>query len=177
MISLSWCQDSTQVTSNAWWDRPHGTNPLGRHPPGRQAPWTDTPRTDIPWTDTPLGRYPPGQTPPLPDTPFGRHPPGQTPPWADTPQIWSMSGWYSSYWNAFLFIVYLMEFERSRWPYTWKSDQNCTENSVQESEGVCGLRGISVPLWILIPFDRQQVSERLAIKISCTTWCTRIPKC
>ena len=63
-------------------------------------------------TDTALGRHPPGQTLPL-----GRQPPEQTPPlgrhplpsacW-DTPPctvhvgIWSTSGWYTSYWNAYL---------------------------------------------------------------------------
>ena len=53
-----------------------------------------------------LGYTPPWQTPP------DRHP-----PWADTPlhrhplpplgyyRIWSTSRWYTSYWNAFLFII------------------------------------------------------------------------
>ena len=33
VLTLSWCGDSIQVTSNAFWDRSHGT-----HPPGTDAP-------------------------------------------------------------------------------------------------------------------------------------------
>ena len=63
------------------------------------------------------------QTPPRPDPPGNRHPPEQTPPQSrhppeqthpqsrHTPEadsgIQSMSGWYASYWNAFLFKVCL----------------------------------------------------------------------
>ena len=44
----SWCGGSIQVTSNAWWDRTHGTPladiTLGRHTPGRHpSPRADTP--------------------------------------------------------------------------------------------------------------------------------------
>ena len=47
-----------------------------------------------PWEQTPLDQTPPGS----------RHPPGaDTPQEADT-SIRSMSGWYASYWNAFLFL-------------------------------------------------------------------------
>ena len=56
-------------------------------PPSRHSPRADTP------PPTP----PPEQTPPRADTP-----PEQTPPGADS-GIRSMSGWYASYWNAFLF--------------------------------------------------------------------------
>ena len=80
-------------------------------PPGRH-----------PWADTPLGRHPSGQTPPI-----GRHPSGQTSLWADAPlgrdpqadtplnpvgkhplgrlpKDGQCSGWYASYWSAFLFF-------------------------------------------------------------------------
>ena len=63
-----------------------GGHPPGRHLPGQTAPWAD---------------------------PQGRHPIGQTTPWADTsswadtpcPADGYCSGWYASYWNAFLFDV------------------------------------------------------------------------
>ena len=64
------------------------------------------PRADTP----PQEQTPPGEdTPPRADTPQEQTPPGEdTPPRADTPLeadsgIRSMSGWYASYWNAFLF--------------------------------------------------------------------------
>ena len=109
-----------------WTDTPPGRHPLGRHPQGR-PPWADTP-----WADTR-----PGQTLALGRHPLSRHPPWQTPhwadtPWADTPQaytplgrhptaqcmlrytphpvhagIWSTSGRYASYWNAFLSFDYI----------------------------------------------------------------------
>ena len=61
------------------------THPLGRHLP---HPWADTP--------TPLGRHTPH---PCADTP------GQTPPGVVHAGIWSTSGRYASYWNAFLFKI------------------------------------------------------------------------
>ena len=60
-------------------DTPPGRHPLaGRHPPGRHH----------------LGRYPysPRQTPPYPSP----HP-------SRNPRDGHCSGWYASYWNAFLF--------------------------------------------------------------------------
>ena len=48
----------------------------------------------------PLGRHQPAQTPPL-----GRHPPRQTPPLSDTMVYGQLSGRYTSYWNAYLFLV------------------------------------------------------------------------
>ena len=72
-----------------------------QHPPrpGRHPPRGDPPEQTPPWTR---------QTPPGP----GRHPPGaDTPPdQADPPHrgsIRSTSGRYASYWNAFLFFIYL----------------------------------------------------------------------
>ena len=87
LLTLSWCGGSIQVTSNAWWDRSHDTTP-----PPRQTP--------------PLGRHPHPWPPPS----LGRHPSlRHPPPWADTPlQWWSMSGRYASYWNAFLFLLFLV---------------------------------------------------------------------
>ena len=55
------------------------------HPLGRYTPWAGTPPSGQP---PPLGRY---------------SPPGRYTPRADTPP-WSMSRWYASYWNAFLFM-------------------------------------------------------------------------
>ena len=56
--------------------------------------------------DTPLGQAsPPDQAPPRPDThPRTRHhsPRDQTPPWKADCSIRLTSGWYASYWNAFL---------------------------------------------------------------------------
>ena len=84
------------------------------HPPGQTHPWADPPG------QTPLGQTPLGQThpwsrhPPPPGRhPLGRNPAGQTPPWADTPlhsacwEIRATNGRYASYWNAFLFILFL----------------------------------------------------------------------
>ena len=81
-------------------------------------PWADTPLVRHPphLGRYPLGRYPPGQTPlgrhPLGKHPLGRHPSlGRRPivrhPQGDPPfryyGIWTTSGWYTSYWNAYLF--------------------------------------------------------------------------
>ena len=73
---------------------------MGRHtPPGQ----------------TPPGQTPPGQTPPRQTPPLGIHtpradtpPPGQTPPWV-APRDGYCSGWYASYWNGFLLILFLLE--------------------------------------------------------------------
>ena len=59
--------------------------------------------------DTPL---PPDQTPLRPDPPETRPPPDQTSsprdrPWEADASIWSMCGRYASYWNAFLFPLFL----------------------------------------------------------------------
>ena len=59
-----------QHTSNALWDRSHGTPP-GQKSPRQTTAWADTPARQIPLA---------GQTP------QGRHTPRQTPP-----RIWSMS--------------------------------------------------------------------------------------
>ena len=56
---------------------------MGWPTPPRQ---TDTPRRHPPWTDTPA---------PQADPPLGRH----------LPRDGHCSGWYASYWNAFLFLV------------------------------------------------------------------------
>ena len=79
--------------------------PGSRHPPGADTPWSRHP----PGADTVRNRHPQEQTPttrsrpPHEQTPLGsRHPP--TPPEADY-DIRSMSGRYTSYWNAFLFSI------------------------------------------------------------------------
>ena len=60
---------------------------------GYTPSWVDTPLlAETPWA--PLGR--PLPTPPWANTPLGRHPP--------PPADGYCSGWYASYWNAFLFV-------------------------------------------------------------------------
>ena len=91
--------------------------PRAGTPPDRYSPQAYTP----PWAGTPPGRYTPwAGTPPGRYTPLGRYNPlGQVnpPPRAGTPslvrytpqssacwEIQATSGWYASYWNAFLFF-------------------------------------------------------------------------
>ena len=86
------CQPQCMLGSPLGADTPWSRHPLSRHPP----------RADAPWEQTPWSRHPPS-----------RHPPEQTPPRADTPQeadssIRSTSGRYASYWNAFLFSIFLL---------------------------------------------------------------------
>ena len=64
----SWCEGSIQVTSNAWWDRSHGTPPQWRTPPWMESP----PR----WRMPPGWRTPPDGEPPLGQCAGGTHPTG-----------------------------------------------------------------------------------------------------
>ena len=100
---------------------PLDKDPLRQRPPPRQRPssWTETlvldrdpPPGQRPssWTETLLlDRDPPGQRPPGQRHPPGKRPPRQKPPWQWPP--WQRhphtvtSGWYASYWNAFLFLI------------------------------------------------------------------------
>ena len=111
---------------------PGADTPQGRHPQEQTPPpKADPPRADKPQEQTPpqkrkppKSRHPPkADTPPKADPPKSRHlpkkqmpaksrhppPPSRHPPRADIPPpreapgIWSMSGRYASYWNAFLF--------------------------------------------------------------------------
>ena len=72
MLTLSWCGDSMQVTSNALWDRSHGTSPWHTAPqcthPAHTSPLTSTP----PLVDSPGTA--PAHT--LPGTPLAHTPPG-----------------------------------------------------------------------------------------------------
>ena len=68
-------------------------------PPPRQTP----PGRHPSWADTPLCRHPLGREPPPQQTP-----PGQTPPYTVHAGIRSTSGWYSSYWNAILLTLMLL---------------------------------------------------------------------
>ena len=72
--------------------------PPEQTPPGPDRPGPDRPRADTP---TPQSRHPHATRPPEQTPPQSRHPPG-----ADA-SIRSMSGQYTSYWNAFLFFVLL----------------------------------------------------------------------
>ena len=73
---------------------PRADSPHSRHPPGADTPQEQTPRADTPWS-----RHPPWeQTPPRAEPP-----PEQTHPQEADSSIWSTSGRYASYWNAFLF--------------------------------------------------------------------------
>ena len=91
-------------------------HPLGRYtPPGRYTLLAGTPPRQVHplWAGTPLGRYTPwAGTLPSRYTllgryiPLGRYTPqaSTTPPPAMHVGIRSTSGWYASYWNAFLFL-------------------------------------------------------------------------
>ena len=85
------------------WSRhtpPDQAHPPGSKPPGsRYPPEADTPRTrhTPPKNRHPRTRHPPEQTPQGADTP-----PDQAPPQKADCSIQLMSGWYASYWNAFL---------------------------------------------------------------------------
>ena len=78
-------------------------------PPGAAPPGADTPRSrHLPGPDTPPpSSHPLEQTPPRPDaTPPGPDTlPGADPPRSRHPGVWSMSGRYASYWNAFLYSL------------------------------------------------------------------------
>ena len=98
---------------------PGADTPQNRHPPG-----VDTPRSRPPRGDTPLGADTPWeQTPPQnqvhplglstpPRTKYTPLEPGTspTPPETDS-DIRSMSSWYASYWNAFLFTLLVTDLD------------------------------------------------------------------
>ena len=91
--------------------------------PQSTPPWEHTPpspRADTPQEQTPpQSRHPREQTPQSRHPPGIRHPPGSRHPPEQTPLLWSrqppppkadsgirsMSGRYTSYWNAFLFVI------------------------------------------------------------------------
>ena len=90
--------------------------PRSRHPPRADTPWVRHPtRADTPPEQTPPEQTTPGaDTPPCQTPPKSRHPPGADTPLGQTPlpaadsSIRSTSGRYASYWNAFLFVVFLV---------------------------------------------------------------------
>ena len=72
------------------------------------ACWDTNPPDQAP---APRNRHPQGADTPPPGTPQTRHPRTRHPPRPGTPQeadssIWSTSGQYASYWNAFLLNCY-----------------------------------------------------------------------
>ena len=78
------------VCLSACWDTtPH---------PGSRPPGPGTPRSRHPQT-----RHPPDQAPPDQAPPRSRHPPRPGTPLADG----YCCGWYVSYWNAFLLLLFL----------------------------------------------------------------------
>ena len=97
----------------------------GRHPPGpgrhpprtRQTPPPPTPRDQA---DTPPG---PGRHPPGP----GRHPPGpgrHPPPREADSSIRSTSSRYASYWNAFLFVIFLQYINTNNFSLVLRTIEN-----------------------------------------------------
>ena len=86
---------------------PPGADPRTRHttPPQTRHTTPQTRHTTPPPDQT---HHPPGPDtpPPHPRTRHTRPPGPGTPPKADS-GIRSMSGWYASYWNAFLFLLNL----------------------------------------------------------------------
>ena len=77
-------QADTPGQTPLWADTPLDTHPSGQTPPYRQ--------TSL-WADAPLGRHPQAD---IPLTPVGKHPLGRL------PKDGQCSGWYASYWSAFL---------------------------------------------------------------------------
>ena len=97
------------VCLSACWD--------ARPPPPEQ---THPPGADTPLNQAPLTRH----------TPRTRHPP----PWASPPpsqeadaSMWSMSGRYASYWNAFLFAIFFVCF----WNFTLLETQKIIMHEVR----------------------------------------------
>ena len=89
---------------------PGSDTPQSRHPPRADTPRADTPRADTPKSRHPQSKHPQSRHPLEQTPPQVRHPPEQTPPpppAADS-SIRSTSGRYPSYWNAFLFVVFLV---------------------------------------------------------------------
>ena len=104
---------------------PRQVHPPGQlHPPGRYTPWQVPPASTPPGQVHPLGRYtpwagtPPGKVHPKAGTkhvrslgrytPWQVHPPGRyTPRSSACWEIRATSGRYASYWNAFLFLVFI----------------------------------------------------------------------
>ena len=89
-------QASVIVFTGVRWQTPQGRHHrVGRHPLDRPPSWTEPPWADT--TSPPTGRHTPGR-PSLGRQPLGRHPP---------PRDGYSSRRYASYWNAFLFQVFL----------------------------------------------------------------------
>ena len=88
---------------------PPGADPPGADPPGADPPGADTPQEQRPPQTRPPGaEIPPDQTPPPQSRPpRSRHHP---PPREANSSIWSTSGRYASYWNAFLFYEAFLNF-------------------------------------------------------------------
>ena len=112
LVSVILLTGRGMVCLSACWEQ---TPPLGAHSDGSRPPQKQTPPRSRhpPRVDTPQADTPRKQTPPEADTPRSRPPRSTHPPKADS-GIRSMSGWYASYWNAFLSENIMPE----------KSDQN-----------------------------------------------------
>ena len=83
---------------------------MGGGVPGRHTPWADppgqTPDTH-PWVDTPSGKIPLGRHAPPAQCMLGYTPPCPVHAGIHPPPVHAgihCSGWYASYWNAFLLV-------------------------------------------------------------------------
>ena len=93
-------------SGSTWTGTPPGRyTSLGKYTPDRYTPWqVHPPDRYTPQTGTPPSRYTPRQVhPPGRYTSLDRYtPPGSSACW----EIRATSGWYASYWNAFLSLNY-----------------------------------------------------------------------
>ena len=90
---------------------------------GGGSPWQRDPLDRDPsWTEIPLERDLPGQ-----------RPPGQRPPWTETPRM-VKSRRYTSYWDAFLFYIFLIRCNswwKSHFIWTQIHQMQCKKYSIQ----------------------------------------------
>ena len=111
----------------------HRGSAIPPHHPGRH-PWADTHPgqtplcADTPWADT----HPPRQTPP-----------GQTPPCTVHAGKRSTSGWYSSYWNAILLTLMLLNITEN---WSFISEQVSALDWVVGESHVDGPQGIDLEM-------------------------------
>ena len=93
------CQGDPLDRDPPWIGTSRQRSPLNRDPPGQRPSPLDREALDRDpsWTETPPEQRPPGLKPP------DREPQTET-PWIGTPHM-VKSGWFTSYWNAFLINI------------------------------------------------------------------------